>query len=730
VTDGSGRGDSRSRSLRRALATRLVVVALLATALLGGLMFFQTSSLLSDAVETRLENQQRSQARTIGDGLAAVGNTVSVSARGDVVVQAMVDFAAGFAELDEAPDDGLDDAQSEALESYYTGFVADRAAEGGVELPPTEELIPTTPASRYLQYLYVVANPFEREERDQLAIAEGDDSAYGAAHAEHHPRLNALRESFGYDDLLLLDTEGNVLYTSVKRADFARGLESSPALGESLTVDLPQRLAAAPPGEAVFVDFSQYLPALGAPTLFAAAAVVGDQGTVGAVVVEVPIRGLNSLTTADGRWEEIGLGETGEAYVVGRDRLMRSDSRLWLEDPAAYLDAVADAGYPEEVADGIDRFDTTVLIQPVETEPVEAAFDGEEYVGRASDYLGRGTLAVAGLVENDQLDWAIVAQLENAEANDPLGAFISRLLVTAAVLVPLVALAGLFLAGRLTRPFVPIMEASQRIAHGDLDVVVPDLGRNEIGDVARRLTALAAHLKSQEQAIEEEEAATRKLLLSALPPRLVEKMRDSSDGSVDDLVDMATVVAVTVEGVVDAAGVDAETAVELGVRVSAEFEAAADRLDLERVRSSSDQHVFVAGLGSPEAATGPAVRFASDVVQIIEQFSLDTGLEVEFAVGVAAGEVISGLLTSEELAYGVFGDAPQRALALVAVARSGDVLLDGRAIDELGDEASVEVIDDLLDLRGEPLQAARLVLDRSGRAGGGVRDADLSSPRE
>ena len=69
----------------------------------------------------------------------------------------------------------------------------------------------------------------------------------------------------------------------------------------------------------------------------------------GALAVEIPNELLVDLTTAGQDWQGTGLGETGEVYVVGEDSTMRTDSRLWLEDPDAYLKLVGDAGYSPEV---------------------------------------------------------------------------------------------------------------------------------------------------------------------------------------------------------------------------------------------------------------------------------------------------------------------------------------------------------------------------------------------
>ena len=55
----------------------------------------------------------------------------------------------------------------------------------------------------------------------------------------------------------------------------------------------------------------------------------------GVLALQFPISKINRLMTMDKRWEESGMGKTGETFIVGPDDLMRSDSRLFLEDPRA-----------------------------------------------------------------------------------------------------------------------------------------------------------------------------------------------------------------------------------------------------------------------------------------------------------------------------------------------------------------------------------------------------------
>lgn len=700
---GTRRG-RRPRRLRRKLATAAVSVSLLSVILLGTFNYFEARSLLSDGVEAQLAGQGAARARGILAGLDRIRSTVSIAASNERVADETVRLSAAFSAL--AAEPGLlDQSQAAELEQWYRTSVIEPIEAAGFTAPTASDLLPQSEAGRYLQYHYIVANPFQGRERRNLIDSETDVSEYRDIHADVQPWLVGLADALGFGDVALVDTAGNVVFSTNKRIDLGTTVEEGPERsGDPLAV-LERRLTAAPSGDTVFSDFHIYVPAGGRPTMFAGALVRSNAQTVGALIVEVPIEAINELTTAGGRWEDTGLGETGEVYVVGSDRLIRSESRRWIEDRDAYLDAVIEAGYDPELADAMALLDSSVLLQPVETDAVEVALDGERFSGGSTDYLGRRSLAFAAPVGDEELEWVVVAEVAESEAGAALRSFRSRILLTAAILLPLVGLLGLGLARQITRPITPVVSGAAAIARGDLEIEIPDLGRNEFGDVARQMARLAEDFRGYERSLREQEEEMTRLLLAALPPRLVDQVR-RGEREIHDLVDTATVVAMTAEGILDQPGIDPESAVELSARLSHSLEHAAASLGLERVRSSSNHHLFAAGLGvDADTAAEPALSFAMDARRIVRQFGEEVGTSMDFSAGLASGELIAGLLSTEHLTYGVFGEPAQIAMTLEAAASGGQILVHESTAQDLTPGRHLEPVADLVDLRGEPMRA-------------------------
>ena len=176
----------------------------------------------------------------------------------------------------------------------------------------------------------------------------------------------------------------------------------------------------------------------------------------------------------------------------------------------------------------------------------------------------------------------------------------------------------------------------------------------------------------------------------------------------------ATIIVITVSGSLEDIGVDATWVADLGSRLSLDLETHARGLGIERVRSAGNDHVFAAGLGSPDLAAETAAQFVLDAVELLKAAAAEAEAEISYHAALASGPVVAGLLSATQLTYGVFGDPPRVAMALDSVAADGQVLLDHTTVTELGTEWVVEEIDNLIDLRGEPVTAHLLVGRRAG----------------
>ncbi len=684
----------RPRRLRRQLSRTLVVVSLLSVLLVGGLNFVAASELLDQGTEDQLVGTGQSRARSIEGGVERVLALTSSIAADLAVINALEEFEAVFSSAGT-----LDDAQRAELDAWYDDNVLAPLTEVGITDLTLTDVEPDTDAGRYLQYHYIVDADVPDDERI-LIDDPGDGSGYSEIHAEQHPYLRQLKDTVTADDLMLISIpDGKIVYTTDKNIDFAVGLAEGAYSESKLTETLIDRLPLVRTGDSVLSDVQIYIPANGEAVAFVASAVRNGTELLGVLVLQVSAEQLTAITTANGNWEAVGLG-AGESYVVGADKLLRTQSRKWIEDPEGYLDSVDD-----DLAEAITVFDSPILIQPVDTDPVAVALDGDDFEGQAKNYLGTKTLAFSTPIDVPGVDWIVVAEVPLSDARSPLYTYALRMLLVVAIIVPLAALVGAWLANRSTKPVQPVVDAASAVAVGDRDPSLPELGRDEFGDLGRRLRTMAADLGEQERALEGEYDRTRELLMTVLPPRLV-----GSDGAVADTgaaAQLATAIAVNIE--VGAAHAADDVLDEILGRVATLIDEAAAEHGVDRIRVAADRSLYVAGLnrepGAPDNdGVDDALAFVADARRRLDSFREAEAIEVGARAGVSTGPLGVGVLQRGSVTFGAWGEPVRRALAIGALSQTGQVLVDASTFSEArpGRFSFVEA-DDVIALDGEPM---------------------------
>ena len=271
----------------------------------------------------------------------------------------------------------------------------------------------------------------------------------------YDPVLKRLAERLGYDDLHLVDVDGNVIYTSAHEPDFATNLRT----GRWSSTGFAEAFRAAMGGEVSVTDFAPYAPANDAPSSFLGAPVVVDGRTIGAVVLQTPVQSLDAILQ-DGT----GLGETGDAYLVGKDGLMRSNSRL-------------------------DK-QPTLLTAKVDTAAVKRGAEGDTSFGRYDDRHGEEVFGGAAAIDVKGLDWLVVAEIDTQEVNADLNALERSVAITVALSVLGIAGAALVLAQAIAKPLQDMTTTAVALARGDFSTDVGHVSKDELGQLADAFRAL------------------------------------------------------------------------------------------------------------------------------------------------------------------------------------------------------------------------------------------------
>lgn len=291
-----------------------------------------------------------------------------------------------------------------------------------------------------------------------------DSADYRTVIDLHDTGLAGVAEALGFDDLLLIDRDGLVLYAA----------HQGPELGSDLSGDdlaaspLEKAFAAvlADPAMPRLADYAFYFDGRELAA-FAVAAVIDGKEPIGAIAARLSIDQIDAVMTGNGRWRLEGLGESGETYLVGSDGLMRSDSRFLVESPASYFAYLEKLGQPAERVNRIRARGTTVLLQPVQSEAVERALAGEVATSPVRDYRGVSVLSSFAPLDIADIRWAVLSEIDANEALAPITALRNRLLLLAIVISAGLAMLGWLFSKRTTEPLLELANAVERL--GDRD---------------------------------------------------------------------------------------------------------------------------------------------------------------------------------------------------------------------------------------------------------------------
>ncbi len=235
---------------------------------------------------------------------------------------------------------------------------------------------------------------------------------------------------------------------------------------------------------------------------------------VGVIVTVIQMNYLDAITT-----DRIGLGETGEVYLVNRDGYMITPSRF---------------------------MDDTFLEQKVATGPIGVDLEQHEHLGGSEyghelllckNYMGTDVIRTHTHI--DELGWTVIAEMSNEEAFAPITWLVRMRLTVLTVLTIVGAVCSIAISGTLTEPILRLSRGAEKIEKGDLDYKVGTYANDELGDLSRSIDRMTGELKRSKMELEahnanlegQVEERTRKLTESeGYLKELVDKLRISQEG--------------------------------------------------------------------------------------------------------------------------------------------------------------------------------------------------------
>jgi class 3 adenylate cyclase len=681
----AGRG---SLDIQSTLLVMLLAVSFLAAIVIGTVGYVSGRDSLREAAFDQVTSIRESRARDVERTLAGVQQAVVLDSRNDSALQASLDFNAGFAALDEQP---VDAARQQVVTDYYEGTFVPRLDEATGTTTDPSLLEPSSAAQAYLQSLYTV--PFDDDFDASLASdAAGDGSAWSQARTDHHDYFREMVDQLGYEDVLLLDLDGNVVYSAFSGVDLGTNVEDGPYSRTALADVWATALESNTVDSSFTTDFQPYAPSLGVATAWIASPVGSGADVTGVLAVQVPTATIDSVMTGDQGWSDQGLGQTGEAYLAGPDETMRSTSRELIEAPDTFAGDVVDHGTPTDVAERQVATGSSVLLQPVATTAVEAALQGRTATTVNTDYLGHEVLAAYAPIDVAGLNWVIVAKVDTSEAFAPVDVFTRDLLLSTAAIIVVVSLLSLLLAQVFVRPVRRLQQAVNRVSGGEIGVEVPVRGNDEFSELGSAFNDMSRSLRVKQDLIDEQRRENDRLLLTLMPEAMAKRYKEGEETIAEDHTDVAVVYADVVGFDEFSRGMRSGERLALLNGLWRSFDEAAERLGVEKVRSSQRGYLASCGLTVPRIDNARrVVDFTLELEAILERFNATNSSRVALRAGIDTGEVTSGLVGRTSMVYDMWGDAVTLAHRVQDVSSQAGIYATDRVVQKIGD--AVPVVD-------------------------------------
>ncbi len=486
-------------------AIGLTVFAVLGSAGSIGMLALNDSS---KAIEANLEKQFHAVAvgrqTAINSSFAQYQDLLSSLARGRMTQEALYGLIRPFGSY--RYEVGIMDknALSDELQAWYQNQFAPhyRAQSGGIDAPVTNWLSDMSIEAKLIQHFYLQTNPGWP---NQLAAMSdrSDATIYGQQHRKYHASFRDLVQRFELGDLMLVDHSGQrVIYSVTKGPQLGTSLTQGPFKNTSLA-SLVKQLKQAPDQFAIS-DFTRSPFSYNRLTGFMGIAVYHDahspERPVGYLIAEVPASLLDQLVSSQSRWQEMGLGQSGDVYLADNRGRILTTLRAQQQNPAELIDQFDRAGLSQQ-ADALRRHPHTGGWLTIDTPPVRAAGRGEAGVDSTLDYLGRTMYTAWQPVQLGGRTYALVVQQSPEEVFAALselrGRVIGSVALAAALLILLAAIAAFFFSRYLARPMTRLSAVIEAAAKSrDLRVNFDTSRSDEVGDISRSLNSLFSVLST------------------------------------------------------------------------------------------------------------------------------------------------------------------------------------------------------------------------------------------
>ena len=239
----------------------------------------------------------------------------------------------------------------------------------------------------------------------------------------HEDFFQNYAKEYGYYDVFLIDAKhGHVMYSQAKESDYGENLSVGSLKDSGLAKAWSKAKELKRP---VFIDMKPYGPSANAPAMFLGTPVYIDGHIESILVFQISDKSINNIMQF-----RAGYGDSQEDYLVGEDKLMRSDSYL---DPKGHS---LMASFKNNTK--------------VDTDAVNNALQGQTNTEIITDYNYNPVLSAYRPIKiGKDLNWILISEIDEAEVLEEPIQTRNTILIITLVLLCLIVASSLYIINKL-----------------------------------------------------------------------------------------------------------------------------------------------------------------------------------------------------------------------------------------------------------------------------------------
>ncbi len=283
-----------------------------------------------------------------------------------------------------------------------------------------------------------------------------------------------------FSDFLVIDHQGNLLFSDKQNDDLGtnlfNGKYAHTTFGQSCRKAFENELI-------VFSDFERYAPAGHDPVCFIVTLLFDENGIKnGLLAVQLDSTRIDRIMHS-----RSGLAGKGEAYLVGSDLKMRSNSIL--ENTPTILEQTVTT-------------EQTLLWHKKYVQSTTPLVSGKPAAGTYTGRRGDRVLGLFKSIDIAGVPMAVLTEIKESEAFAGVTLQLNIALLTVLVIAILVIAGAYLVVKRITHPINRLSAGARRAAKGDYHHTIDAGTRDEIGELSTIFNNMLLSMREKMETIE------------------------------------------------------------------------------------------------------------------------------------------------------------------------------------------------------------------------------------